>query len=324
VSTNKGKIGSEMKILIAEDDLISSKILEKNIANWGYDVVLARSGEDAWGALRDQDMRLAILDWMMPGMDGVEICRKIRRRKKFKYTYLILLSAKDRKQDIITGLSSGADDYMTKPVNFLELKARLQTGKRIIELEDKLILIQTKLKDLASRDSLTRLWNRAEITKFLREELERAQREKKPLGVIMVDIDYFKKINDFYGHDCGDATLLQVVSRVKKKVRKSDKVGRYGGDEIIVVLPSCGFSEARTIAERLRLSVARRGVKTEFDCIPVTISVGCTSSEKVKPLTAERLIKTSDEALLRAKNRGRNCVVASGLAAGSTEERKNV
>ena len=193
-----------MKILVAEDDLICSRILQKNIENWGYKAVLARSGQAAWEALQDEELRLSILDWIMPGMDGVEVCRKIRRRKKYKYTYIILLSAKDRKQDIIAGLSSGADDYMTKPVNFLELRARLQTGKRVIDLEDKLLLIQNQLKDIASRDSLTKIWNRAEITKFLSEELERGQREKKPTGVILLDVDYFKKINDFYGHAIGD------------------------------------------------------------------------------------------------------------------------
>src|SRR5512139_492132 len=139
-----------MKILIAEDDLISSSILQKNLENWDYDVVQARSGAAAWQALQDEDLRLAILDWMMPGMDGVEVCRKIRRRKRYKYTYIILLSARDRKQDIIAGLSSGEDDYMTEPVNFLELRARLKTGRRIIDLEDKLLVIQTQLKDLAS------------------------------------------------------------------------------------------------------------------------------------------------------------------------------
>lgn len=146
----------------------------------------------------------------------------MRHRKRNKYTYIILLSAKDRKQDIIAGLSSGADDYMTEPVNFLELRARLQTGRRIIDLEDKLILIQSQLKDMASRDNLTKLWNRGEIIKFLREELERGQREKKAVAVMMMDVDYFKKINDFFGHDIGDAALLQVVSRIKRKVRKTD------------------------------------------------------------------------------------------------------
>ncbi len=312
-----------MKILIAEDDLITSRILEKHLQSWGFEAVLARNGEQAWQALKDSRLRLAILDWMMPGMDGIEICKKIRRRKKYKYTYIILLSAKDRKQDIIAGLSSGADDYMAKPVNFLELRARLQTGKRIIDLEDKLLYVQNQLKDLASRDSLTKLWNRSEIAKFLREELDRAQREKKPLGVIMLDIDYFKKINDSFGHKIGDLALLQVVSRIKRKVRKSDKVGRYGGDEIIVVLPNCGLLEIRKIGERLRASIARRGVKTGQETFRVTISAGCASSENRSQASAEKLIKAADAALLRAKNQGRNCVVVDDDATENTREVKN-
>jgi two-component system cell cycle response regulator len=312
-----------MKILIAEDDIITSRILEKNLLSWGYEVVLARSGEQAWQALKDINLRLAILDWMMPGMDGVEICKKIRRRKKYKYTYIILLSAKDRKQDIIAGLSSGADDYMAKPVNFLELRARLQTGKRIIDLEDKLLFVQSQLKDLASRDSLTKLWNRTEISKFLREELDRGQREKKPLGVIMLDVDYFKKINDFFGHEIGDLALLQVVSRIKRKVRKSDKVGRYGGDEVIIVLPNCDLVEIRKISERLRASVARRGVKTGLETFPVTISAGCASTENRLQPSAEKLIRAADAALLRAKNQGRNCVVVDDSVAEYTREVKD-
>ncbi len=300
-----------MKILIAEDDPISSRILEKNLENWGYTVKLAKTGEEAWKAIKDEDLRLSILDWMMPGMNGVEICKKLRRRKGNRYTYIILLSAKDRKRDIIAGLSAGADDYMTKPVNFLELRARLKTGQRIIDLEDKLILIQNQLKDIASRDSLTKLWNRVEIVKFLREELERGRREKKPVGVIMIDLDYFKKINDALGHDAGDAALLQVVSRVKRKLRKSDKVGRYGGDEILAILPHCGLEETKKVAERLRLSVARRGIKINLTRIPVTVSVGCACSAEMPEPTAENLIKASDEALLAAKSRGRNCVAAA-------------
>jgi two-component system cell cycle response regulator len=304
-----------MKILIAEDDLISSKILQRNLLNWGYYVVPARTGAEAWQALQDEELRMALLDWMMPGMDGIEICRKIRRRKKYKYTYIILLSAKDRKQDIITGLSSGADDYMPKPVNFLELRARLQTGRRIIDLEDKLLFVQTQLKDIASRDGLTKVWNRNESAKFLSEELERGHREGVSTGVILLDIDHFKRINDFYGHDIGDQALLQVVSRIKKKVRKSDKIGRYGGDEIVIVLPRCNSSEIIKIAERIRLSVAKKGIKTELDMVPLTISVGCAASDVTGILSAERFIKAADEALLKAKSQGRNCIiVAEGLS----------
>jgi diguanylate cyclase (GGDEF)-like protein len=312
-----------MKILIAEDDPISSRILQKNLENWDYETILARSGGTAWQALQDEDLRLAILDWMMPGMDGVEVCRKIRRRKKYKYTYIILLSAKDRKQDIIAGLSSGADDYMTKPVNFLELRARLKTGKRIIDLEDKLLFIQNQLKDIASRDSLTRIWNRAEITKFLSEELERGQREKKPTGVIMLDVDHFKEINDFYGHAIGDQALLQVVSRLKRKVRKSDKIGRYGGDEIIIILPNCGLTEINKIGERLRLAVGRRRISTELDSVPITVSAGCATSDLPGTSSADKLIKAADGVLLKAKEQGRNCVVVAGEDQKLALERRN-
>jgi diguanylate cyclase (GGDEF)-like protein len=312
-----------MKILIAEDELISSKILQKNLENWDYEVALARSGAGAWQALQDEDLRLAILDWMMPGMDGVEVCRKIRRRKRFKYTYIILLSAKDRKQDIIAGLSSGADDYMTKPVNFLELRARLKTGKRIIDLEDKLLVVQNQLKDIASRDSLTKIWNRAEIAKFLSEELERGQREKKPTGVVLLDVDHFKKINDVYGHAIGDQALLQVVSRLKKKIRKSDKIGRYGGDEIIIILPNCGQKQIGSIGDRLRLAVGRRGIKTDLDTVPVTVSAGCATSELPKTGVADRLIKAADGALLKAKRQGRDCVIVAGQGQELAREKKN-
>jgi diguanylate cyclase (GGDEF)-like protein len=312
-----------MKILIADDDPISSRILQKNLQNWDYESVLARSGGAAWHALQDEELRLAILDWMMPGMHGVEVCRKIRRRKKYKYTYIILLSAKDRKQDIIAGLSSGADDYMTKPVNFLELRARLKTGKRIIDLEDKLLFIQNQLKDIASRDSLTRIWNRAEITKFLSEELERGQREKKPTGVIMLDVDHFKEINDFYGHAIGDQALLQVVSRLKRKVRKSDKIGRYGGDEIVIILPNCGLTEIRKIGERLRLAVGRRRISTELDTVPITVSAGCATSDLPGTSSADKLIKAADGVLLKAKDQGRNCVVVAGEDREPAPERKN-
>jgi two-component system, cell cycle response regulator len=299
-----------MRVLIAEDDVISSKILEKNLLDWGYEVGLARCGEKAWQALQDPALRLAILDWMMPGMDGPEICARIRRRKKYKYTYVILLSAKDRKRDIIAGLSSGADDYMTKPVNYLELRARLRTGRRIIDLEDKLIATQKQLRDLASRDSLTRLWNRAEILRFLAGESDRSRREGKSVGVIMIDVDFFKEINDQFGHAAGDQALLHVVRRVERNVRRSDRVGRYGGDEIIIILPDCDTDRIRKIAERLRRAVSARSMTCDARTLKATISVGCAVAAQTAD--AKSIIRRADAALLSAKGRGRNCVVVEG------------
>jgi diguanylate cyclase (GGDEF)-like protein len=299
-----------MRVLIAEDDRISCRILEKNLLDWGYEVVLARRGERAWEALQDPALRLAILDWMMPGMDGPEICARIRRRRKYQYTYVILLSAKDRKRDIIAGLSSGADDYMTKPVNYLELRARLRTGRRIIDLEDKLISTQRQLRDLASRDSLTRLWNRAEILRFLDGESDRSRREGKSVGVIMIDIDFFKEINDRFGHAAGDQALLHVVRRVERNVRRSDRVGRYGGDEIIIILPDCDTDRIRKIADRLRRAVSARSMRCDARTLKATISVGCAVA--VQTADAKSIIRRADAALLSAKGRGRNCVVVEG------------
>lgn len=309
-----------MRVLIAEDDHISSKILDNNLRDWGYDVVLARHGKRAWQALQDPAIRMAILDWMMPGMDGPELCARIRRRRKYKYTYVILLSAKDRKQDIISGLSSGADDYMTKPVNYLELRARLMTGQRIIDLEDRLLTAQEQLKDLASRDSLTRVWNRAEILRFLKEESDRSRRQAKSVGVIMTDIDAFKTINDRLGHDAGDRALLRVVSRIRRNVRTSDRVGRYGGDEIIIILPDCNPAGIRMIAERLRQAVGSRPVRCQSERFVVTISAGCSVAGPAEDVRA--LVRRADAALLAAKSQGGDRVVVDETTANPQMERE--
>jgi diguanylate cyclase (GGDEF)-like protein len=298
-----------MKVLIAEDDLITQKTFEKNINEWGYEVVTARNGQDAWQALQQDGLRIAILDWMMPKIDGVELCKKVRQRKDSKYVYIILLTARGYQDDVIEGLSAGADDYMTKPVNFMELKARLQTGMRIIELEDKLIASQKKTKEFASYDSLTNLWNRASILEFLDEEFEQSLREKKPICSIMVDVDHFKKVNDLYGHLVGDVVLAKIASRLRRSIRRHDKLGRYGGDEILVVLPHSGLNKLREIAERLRLAVAKKKIKTTSGTLSVTISLGCASSESFPRPSVDSLIRASDRALYKAKGQGRDRAV---------------
>jgi len=297
-----------MKILIAEDDPISLKILEKNIKGWGFDTLLARDGEEALHRIRNGKVRLAILDWMMPGINGVELCRFIRQESTLHYVYLILLTSKGHQKDIIEGLQSGADDYMTKPVNFLELQARLQTGRRIIDLEGRLLESNQKLKEVASHDSLTSLWNRANILRFLEEDLELGIRENFPISVIMADVDYFKMTNDSYGHVAGDLVLIEVASRLQRSVRKYDKVGRYGGDEMLIVLPNCGLENSRVIADRLRTAVRRRKIRTPSGTIPVSITLGCASTEKLLHPSATKLIHSSDKALYEGKKAGRNCV----------------
>ncbi len=301
-----------MKILIAEDDVISGRALEKNIRGWGYDAVLTTNGKDAWQALNpevkdlkkpDKDpIRIAVLDWEMPYINGINLCKKIRTTpldKKDSYLYIILLTGRDNQDDIIQGLSAGADDYITKPYNFSELKVRLNNGERIIQLENNRIQI-------ADTDDLTQLCNRDRIREILTEETERCLRENTPIGVIWADIDNFKQVNDNFGHITGDLVLIEVAKRLKKSLRKYDKIGRYGGDEFLAVVPTCGHDHIVHIAERFRRVINAKKIAIESDQLEVTISVGATSSEYSPNSSPDILIKTSDKALYEAKNKGRN------------------
>jgi len=298
-----------MKILIAEDDSISCQALENNLKEWGYDVISAKDGNQAWEIARTNDIRLAILDWNMPGIDGIELSRKIRNEYQMedsKYIYIILLTGRGEQDDIIQGLSTGADDYMTKPYSFVELKYRIQNGERIIKNEDKRIM-------LASQDNLTKLWNRNKIFNFLETELERGEQEKTPTGVVMIDIDHFKSINDSYGHLIGDEVLVEVAYRLKKTIRPYDRIGRYGGDEIFVVLPKCGNQDAKTIAKRLYDSVTKTKIPTEAGTLEINISIGCSSNEDFPQATKMQLIQASDNALLDAKKNGRDRIILSKI-----------
>ncbi len=299
------------KVLIAEDNAVSAKILQKNIKEWGYEVVLAKDGRQAWQALLDEEIGLAVLDWMMPKINGIELCKKIRqinnRNENHEYTYIILLTAKDEQKDLIKGFSAGADDYITKPFNHLELKARLKTGKRIIDL-------QRQLQEQANRDGLTALWNRKRMYRILEKEINRCQRQRYPLAVIMIDIDNFKKINDTHGHQSGDAVLKAVSSLLKKRIRSYDEICRYGGDELLIILPNCDLRGTKKIAERIRQAVSSQELETENTALNITISLGGVSSgDKVTELKPEILISTSDTALLEAKSKGRNCAVIKNL-----------
>jgi two-component system cell cycle response regulator len=302
-----------MKVLIAEDEAISCRALEKSVAGWGYETVIAKNGKEAWEALRKDEIRIAVVDWMMPGMDGIELCQKIRhdyQQKKSKYTYIILLTGKDQQGDVITGLSAGADDYITKPFSFVELKVRIQNGERIIKVEDDQI-------ELASYDSLTKVWNRKKILDFFKEELSRGRRDNQATGVIIADIDWFKNVNDSHGHFIGDEVLIEVVSRLKKCIRGYDKLGRYGGDELILVLPNCGLTHVKDVAERLRLSVCEKKISTKKGLLNVTISLGGISSDVSSEASTDELIQASDKALYSAKKKGRNkAVIVERLEAG--------
>jgi len=300
-----------IKVLIAEDDKTCRIMLESNLEKWGYDVLIAEDGKKAWRLIQEEEIQIAILDWIMPKTNGVELCKKIRGQKSGAYIYIIMLTIKNQQQDIRTGFAAGVDDYITKPFDTHELRARLQTGKRIIGLQEQLLESQKKLQEIATHDTLTNLLNRYEILNVLQDEFHRALREQNPISTIMLDIDFFKNINDAYGHGVGDEVLVEVALRLNRILRRYDKVGRYGGDEYLVVLPNCSMRSATQIAERLRRAVSQEKIETEAGIIGVTISVGCASSENESIQSIADLVKNSDKAMYHAKNMGRNCVVAT-------------
>lgn len=295
-------------ILLAEDDLIFRTILESWLRKWNFSTSVAENGLQAWAALQQEGApNLIILDWMMPGMDGVEICRRIRARKSSRYPYILLLTARDAKQDLVNALDAGADDYLTKPFDANELKARLKVGARILTLQNDLQRKEEELRFEASHDRLTGLWNRGAILDFTERELARAQREGSLTGALMLDIDNFKKINDSYGHAVGDAVLQRVAQCLPQGVRSYDWVGRYGGEEFLLLITNCSPKIAEICAERVRAIVASELVQHQGVQVSVTVSIGAALSSP-HSCSSEELLRIADEALYRAKSNGRNRV----------------
>lgn len=295
-----------LKVLIAEDDRVSARILETHLKKWGYQVFLERDGENAWKTLDRENIQIAILDWMMPKLNGVQLSRKIRKRGADFYTYIILLTAKAGTEDVIKGLNSGADDYITKPVEYLELKARLNTGRRIIKLENHNHKLRAHLERIARQDSLTGFLNKRNIMQRLEEELSRSRRDHCPVGCILIDVDRFKLINDTHGHHVGDQVLVELASRFKKVVRRHDHIGRYGGDEIMVITWDADNRALAKVAERLRQTISGDPFMTDAGPLDVRISLGVVSTKNKPELSPEELIKLSDLALYEAKSKGRN------------------
>src|SRR5277367_566482 len=298
-------------VLIAEDDPIFRHVLASWFRRWDYRVTAVENGVDAWEFLQREDApQLVILDWMMPGVDGIELCRRIRSQNQGVYRYVLLLTAKDDKQDMIAGLEAGADDYLTKPFDVDELRARVRAGKRILDLQAALIHAKDDLQFAAAHDPLTGLWNRGAILDLLKREVSRRQRTADPLGVIMADVDYFKKINDTHGHLVGDAVLREVTRRLAAGVRPYDVVGRYGGEEFLIVFPGCNAANLVIGAERLRHCVADQKIETSAGQLSVTLSFGLASAEQgeKETLDSDTFLHTADQALYAAKARGRNRV----------------
>ncbi len=297
-----------MKTLIAEDEPVSRRMLETFLRKWGYDVIVTCDGSEAWEIFQKPDApNLVISDWMMPNMNGPDLCRKIREMEKSGYTYFILLTAMGKKEDVIQGFQAGADDFLVKPFDREELKYRIRIGERIIKLEQQIL-------HLATTDSLTGVLNRRAFIERTEEQIHRCVRENSPLALLLTDIDYFKKINDNYGHQAGDLVLQKFTDQLTRSSRPYDFVGRYGGEEFVVSLPGADMSQSRAVADRMRKSVEEMKIIPQDGSEPirVTASFGAASLLMDSKENAESLIKRADEAMYKAKREGRNRVCVAG------------
>jgi two-component system, cell cycle response regulator len=298
-----------MKILIADDDRMSRRLLQKTLEREGYDVISVDNGRLALQQLTlPEGPRLALLDWMMPVLDGPGVCREVRKQIERPYVHIVLLTSRGSKQDVVAGLQAGADDYLTKPWDPAELMARLLVGQRILHLEDRLVEARETMRFKATHDPLTSLFNRGVIVDLLERELTRTHREKKCTVVMLGDLDHFKSVNDQYGHIVGDEVLREIARRLLASVRSYDFVGRYGGEEFLIVLNNCDSGQAIVRAEEVRNGVANHPVLTTRGVLPVTMSLGVLASRDWGLQRVEEMLGEVDAALYQAKADGRNCV----------------
>jgi two-component system cell cycle response regulator len=304
-----------MKALIVDDEVGFRKLLSLMLRKRAYEIIEVSNGVEAWEILQREKIQLVLTDWVMPDMDGVELTRRIREANFDYYVYIILLTARTSTQDIIAGLEAGADDYIIKPFDVDELRARLTISERILGLERKLRDTLSQMREMAMHDSLTGTFNRRAIYGVIEEELSRSKREEKPLSLILMDIDHFKNVNDQFGHAAGDEALRQVAQALKDHIRPYDCVARWGGEEFLVVVPGSNLEETKELAERLRIAVATLKIQVdEGELFPLNGSFGVTTAKADSDVTIDRLVQRADEVMYLAKEQGRNRVCALPLS----------
>jgi diguanylate cyclase (GGDEF)-like protein len=297
-------------ILLAEDDPVTRMLMTRFLKKAGYEVDAVTNGSEALDKMTRRYYPMLVTDWEMPIMDGVALCKAVRNMQLDGYVYALLLTARDAKEHIIAGLEAGADDYLVKPVHEPELIARLNAGRRILNLEHSLRAANQRNRVLSITDALTGAYNRRYLMEQLPRELERCRRYAYPLSVLMCDIDHFKQINDQRGHAAGDDVLQQFAARAQKSIRtNSDWLSRCGGEEFLIVLPETSYDGAMAVAEKIRSQVSSVPFPTRGGDASVTTSVGVAATGPSGPditLKVDALIRTADECLYRSKAEGRN------------------
>jgi two-component system cell cycle response regulator len=290
-----------MKILIAEDQATSALYLQRTLERLGHEATVAPDGEQAWRVVQSGKAPLLISDWMMPHLDGLDLCRRIRASGGDRYTYIILLTSRDRREDRLEGLRAGADDFLTKPPDPDELTVRLEIAERILKVHGQLARQNERLAELAAVDELTGTKNRRRFREDLDLLFAQAKRQSSPLSLIMLDLDHFKQYNDAFGHPAGDVVLHWTGSTLRTAVRSHDVVARYGGEEFVILLPATNQDEAVEVAQRLRLAIAGR----PWPHRKVTASLGVGTTGLETP-DAAALVDQADQALYQSKQAGRN------------------
>lgn len=301
-----------MKILLVEDSYFERRKVGDYLTEWGLDYVAVGSGTEALKLLESPTPpQITLLDWVLPGMDGIDVLRRIRKLSRGHYVYTVMLTAKRKKEDRLKAMEAGADDYLSKPVDPSELRSRIMVGKRIVEL-------QQSLRFAATHDFLTNLMNRAEILATLEREFSRSGRDDKPTSLILADIDHFKRVNDTLGHAAGDEVLKEVARRLKADLRPYDVVGRYGGEEFLLILPGCNLAIGARRADEIRRLVAKSPIETPFGTTPATVSMGVTATDAVRDCSVADFLHEADVSLYAAKKNGRNRVEIFSPATRST------
>jgi diguanylate cyclase (GGDEF)-like protein len=296
-------------VLIAEDDTVTRLILKHWILRWGYEIVVVNNGVEAWKILQQpRPPEVVIIDWVMPGMDGIELCKRLRDKSRAYYHYILMITSRTDEHDVVHALVSGADDCIGKPFGESELKARLLVASRILALQNELIHAREELRVQAMRDGLTGLWNRTAFLDLFKHELDRARRSKGRTGLLLMDLDNFKSINDTYGHLMGDAVLKETARRLKQSVRSYDFVGRYGGEEFFIALPGCDKEQLCLRAEMIRKAICDEPVLIDQDEVTVTLSIGAVVAPEGNASPSE-VLTMADIALYKAKDAGRNRTV---------------